>query len=53
MPSGRAAGERLQAWRAGARALVSGDRDLLALAGTPGLSPVLGVDACCRQFLGD
>lgn len=34
-----------------ARALVSGDRDLLALAGLPGLCPVLGVDAFCRQFL--
>ncbi len=36
-----------------ARVLVSGDRDLLALAGTPGLCPVLGIDAFCRQFLGD
>lgn len=36
-----------------ARAIVSGDRDLLALAGTPGLCPVLGIDAFCRQFLGD
>jgi len=36
-----------------AHALVSGDRDLLALAGTPGLCAVLGVDAFCRQFLGD
>ncbi len=36
-----------------ARAIVSGDRDLLALAATPGLCPVLGVDAFCRQFLGD
>ncbi|HTN50400.1 MAG TPA: putative toxin-antitoxin system toxin component, PIN family [Burkholderiaceae bacterium] len=36
-----------------ARALVSGDRDLLALAGTPRLCPVLGIDAFCRQFLGD
>jgi putative PIN family toxin of toxin-antitoxin system len=36
-----------------ARALVSGDRDLLALAGTPGLCDVLGVDAFCRQYLGD
>lgn len=34
-----------------ARALVSGDRDLLALAGSPGLCPVLGVEAFCRQFL--
>ena len=36
-----------------ARALVSGDRDLLALAGSPGLCQVLGVDAFCRQFLGE
>ena len=36
-----------------ARALVSGDRDLLALAGAPGLCPILGVDAFCRQYLGD
>ncbi len=36
-----------------ARALVSGDRDLLALAGAPGLCPVLGIDAFGRQFLGD
>ena len=35
-----------------ARALVSGDRDLLALANSPGLCPVLGIDAFCRQFLG-
>jgi putative PIN family toxin of toxin-antitoxin system len=35
-----------------ARALVSGDRDLLALAGAPGLCPVMGIDAFCRQFLG-
>jgi putative PIN family toxin of toxin-antitoxin system len=35
-----------------ARALVSGDRDLLALAGTPGLCPVLAVDDFCRKFLG-
>ena len=34
-----------------ARALVSGDRDLLALAGSAGLCPVLGIDAFCRQFL--
>ena len=40
--------------RAGrARAIVSGDRDLLALAGTPGMCPVLGVDAFCRKFLDD
>ncbi len=36
-----------------ARALVSGDRDLLALAGSPRLCPVLGIDAFCRQFLDD
>jgi uncharacterized protein len=35
-----------------ARALVSGDRDLLALAGARGLCPVLTVDAFCRQYLG-
>lgn len=34
-----------------ARALVSGDRDLLVLAGSAGLCPVLGIDAFCRQFL--
>ena len=34
-----------------AQALVSGDRDLLALAGAPGLCPVLGVDEFCRRFL--
>lgn len=33
--------------------LVSGDRDLLALAGAPGLCPVLGVDAFCRDYLPD
>jgi predicted nucleic acid-binding protein len=36
-----------------ARVLVSGDRDLLALAGAAGLCPVLGVDAFCQQFLDD
>ncbi|MFO1219999.1 MAG: putative toxin-antitoxin system toxin component, PIN family [Burkholderiaceae bacterium] len=36
-----------------AKALVSGDRDLLALAGTPGLCAVLSVDAFCRRFLGE
>jgi putative PIN family toxin of toxin-antitoxin system len=36
-----------------ARALVSGDRDLLALAGAPGLCPIMSVDAFCRQYLGD
>ena len=34
-----------------ARALVSGDRDLLALAGARGLCPVLTVNAFCRQYL--
>lgn len=34
-----------------ARALVSGDRDLLALADSPGLCPVLDVDAFCGRFL--
>ena len=34
-----------------ARALVSGDGDLLALAGAPRLCPVLGIDEFCRQFL--
>ena len=36
-----------------ARALVSGDRDLLALAGARGLCPILGVEAFCQQYLGD
>jgi putative PIN family toxin of toxin-antitoxin system len=35
-----------------ARALVSGDRDLLTLAGALGLCPILSVDAFCRQYLG-
>ena len=35
-----------------AHALVSGDRDLLALAGARGLCPVLSVEAFCRQVLG-
>jgi predicted nucleic acid-binding protein len=35
-----------------ARVLVSGDRDLLALAGAPGLCAVLSVDAFCREHLG-
>lgn len=34
-----------------ARALVSGDKDLLALADAPGLCPVLSIDAFCRQGL--
>jgi putative PIN family toxin of toxin-antitoxin system len=36
-----------------ARALVSGDRDPLALAGARGLCSVLSVEAFCRQYLGD
>jgi uncharacterized protein len=36
-----------------ARALVSGDRALLALAGAPRLCPVFGIDAFCQQFLRD
>jgi putative PIN family toxin of toxin-antitoxin system len=36
-----------------ARALVSGDRDLLALAGARGICPILAVDAFFRQFLED
>ncbi len=36
-----------------AHALVSGDKDLLALAGTRGLCPVLSVDAFRRQVLGE
>jgi len=36
-----------------ARALVSGDRDLLVLVGSPGLCPVLPMEAFCRQFLND
>ena len=36
-----------------ARALVSGDRDLLALAGARGVCPILGVEAFCRQYLGE
>jgi len=35
-----------------ARALVSGDRDLLALAGARGVCPVLGIDTFCQQYLG-
>ena len=34
-----------------ARALISGDRDLLALDGTPGLCPVLTIDAFCSRYL--
>jgi putative PIN family toxin of toxin-antitoxin system len=36
-----------------ARVLVSGDRDLLALDGSPRLCAVLSVDAFCHQFIGD
>lgn len=36
-----------------AQAIVTGDRDLLALAGTPGLCPVLDIDTFCRPFAGD
>jgi predicted nucleic acid-binding protein len=36
-----------------ARALVSGDRDLLTLAGARGVCPILSVDAFCRQYLGN
>ena len=36
-----------------ARALVSGDRDLLALAGARGLCAVLNVSAFCEQMLAD
>jgi uncharacterized protein len=35
-----------------ARALVSGDRDLLALAGARGVCPILSVDEFCRRYLG-
>jgi putative PIN family toxin of toxin-antitoxin system len=34
-----------------AKALVSGDRALLALAGAPGLCPILTVDAFCGRYL--
>lgn len=34
-----------------AQALVSGDRDLLALAGAPGLCPILGVEAFLGRYL--
>lgn len=36
-----------------AHVLVSGDQDLLALAGAAGLCPVLPVQAFCEQVLGD
>ena len=35
-----------------ARVLVSGDPDLLVLANAPGLCPVRGIDAFCREYLG-
>jgi putative PIN family toxin of toxin-antitoxin system len=35
-----------------ARALVSGDRDVLALAGAPGMCPILTVDSFFRQTFG-
>jgi predicted nucleic acid-binding protein len=35
-----------------AKALVSGDRDLLTLAGARGVCPILSVDAFCRPYLG-
>ena len=34
-----------------ARALVSGDRDLLSLAGARGVCPILSVEAFCQQIL--
>jgi len=36
-----------------AQSLVSGDRDLLALGGAPGICPMLSVDAFCRRYLGE
>jgi hypothetical protein len=33
--------------------LVAGDKDLLALAGARGICPMMGVDAFCRQVLGE
>lgn len=36
-----------------ARALVTGDKDLLALAGARGLCPVMAVNAFCKDVLGD
>lgn len=33
-----------------AHALVSGDKDLLALAGSPGLCPVLTIESFCREL---
>ncbi len=34
-----------------ARALVSGDRALLALAGSPGICPVFGIEEFCTKYL--
>ena len=36
-----------------ARALVSGDRDLLTLTGARDVCPILSVEVFCRQYLGD
>lgn len=36
-----------------AHALVSGDRDLLALAGARGLCPILGTEAFCQRHLAE
>ena len=36
-----------------ARAIVSGERDLLTRVGARGVCPVLSVDAFCRQYLGE
>lgn len=36
-----------------AHVLVSGDRDLVGLAGASGICPVMTVDAFCRHYLGD
>lgn len=36
-----------------AHVLVSGDKEPLALAGAPGVCPVTGVDAFCRQVLAE
>ncbi|MBC5764012.1 putative toxin-antitoxin system toxin component, PIN family [Ramlibacter albus] len=36
-----------------AQMIVSGDKDLLALAGAKGLCPILTIDAFCGQVLGD
>lgn len=36
-----------------AHVLVSGDRDLLSLAGRRGVCPILTIDAFCQRYLGD